>query len=65
VFAGYSVMYWTNVARPGPNIDRALDVNQIPGFPGAPAANQLRPVVPTESQNVWVQGVNFGLLFRW
>ncbi len=36
VFAGYSVMYWTNVARPGPNIDRALDVNQIPGFPALP-----------------------------
>lgn len=65
IFAGASFMYWTNVARPGPQIDRALDVNQIPGFPAAPPASQVRPLVPTQAQNVWVTGVNVGFLFKW
>jgi hypothetical protein len=65
IFAGYSIMYWTNVARPGPQIDRALDVNQIPNFPAGPNAGTIRPVVPTQAQNVWVTGVNVGILFKW
>jgi hypothetical protein len=65
IFVGASFMYWTNVARPGPQIDRALDINQIPGFPAAPPASQLRPIVPTQAQNVWVTGANVGFLFKW
>jgi hypothetical protein len=65
VFGGYSFMYWSNVARPGPQIDRALDVNQIPDFPPAPPAGTVRPIPQTESQSIWVQGVNFGFLFKW
>jgi hypothetical protein len=65
IFGGYSFTYWSNVARPGPQIDRALDENQIPDFPPAPPAGTVRPIPQTESQSVWLQGVNFGLLFKW
>ena len=65
VYAGYSILYWTNVSRPGQQIDRVLDVNRIPDFPAAPATSTIRPVNPRGSENLWAQGVNFGLIYRW
>jgi hypothetical protein len=65
VFAGYSILYWTGVSRPGRQIDRVLDENRIPGFPPAPATTSVRPIAPGGTENIWAQGVNVGLLFRW
>jgi hypothetical protein len=65
VFGGYSFLYWTNVSRPGQQVDRVLDVNRIPDFPAAPATSTIRPVNPRGSENLWAQGVNFGLMYRW
>ncbi len=65
VFAGYSILYWTGVTRPGKQIDRVLDENRIPNFPAAPATTSVRPVSPGGVENLWAQGVNVGLLFRW
>lgn len=65
VFAGYNILYWTNVARPGQAIDRVLDENRISGFPPAPPATGTRPVNTGGVDNVWVQGVSLGLLYRW
>lgn len=65
VFAGYSFMYWTNVHRPGGQIDRTLDENRIPGFPAAPAAAGIHPLPMVRAENLWVQGVNFGILWKW
>jgi hypothetical protein len=65
VFAGYSILYWTGVSRPGQQIDRVLDVNRIPDFPAAPATSTIRPVNPRGTENLWAQGVNFGIIYRW
>jgi hypothetical protein len=74
VFAGYSFLYWSNVARPGKQIDRTLDENRIPEFTALrtaagvappPAATTVRPVGRVETESFWAQGFNFGLQFRW
>ena len=65
VYAGYSILYWTGVSRPGRQIDRTLDENRIPGFGGAPPTTATRPVPPGNTESLWAQGVNLGLLFRW
>jgi hypothetical protein len=65
VFAGYSLLYWTGVSRPGNQIDRVLDVNRIPGFPAGAPTTSVRPVAPGGVENLWAQGVSVGLAFRW
>jgi hypothetical protein len=69
VFFGYDFLYWTNVVRPGDQIDLALNTSQIPNFnipPAmAPASNQVRPIVPFHSTGFWAQGINAGLEFRY
>jgi hypothetical protein len=65
VFAGYSILYWGNVLRPGEQIDRQLDVNLIPNFPAAPAATSYHPIKSDDEQSVWLQTFSFGISFRW
>lgn len=56
---GYTFIYWSKVARPGDQIDR--DVSQLP--PQAPAAAE-RPEFAFRTTDHWVQGMNFGLEYR-
>jgi hypothetical protein len=65
IFAGYTFMYWSDVIRPGAQIDRVLDVNRIPDFPAAPPIAGVRPTPSKTSENLWAQGVNFGILWKW
>ena len=65
VFGGYSLMYISDVARPGKQIDRVLDENRISDFGAAPAASGVHPVGGVRSESLWAQGVNVGLLFKW
>jgi hypothetical protein len=67
VFVGYNFLYWSNVVRPGDQIDRVLDINQIPNFRGTtnPPAPQVRPIVPFKEQSFWAQGMNVGLEYRY
>src|SRR5262249_21489944 len=55
VSVGYNFLYWTNVLRPGNQIDRVLDVTQIPNFniAGASPTGQNRPAVPVKEAGVW------------
>ncbi len=64
VIAGYTFLYWGNVARAGEQI--SLDVNEtyIPaGFetPQGPA----RPAFVWRSNDFWAQGLNLGLDYFW
>jgi hypothetical protein len=63
LYVGYTFIYWSNVLRPGDQIDRVLDSNQIPNTPPAPPARQRRPLVPFRDTDFWAHGVNFGLQY--
>ncbi len=66
VYAGYNFLYWSNVMRPGDQIDRVVDVTFVPNPPpGVPPSGQNRPTVPFTRSNFWAQGVQLGLEFRW
>lgn len=58
--AGYSLIYVTNVVRPGDQIDTRLDTNQFP----PPVAPGVFPAFPFKETNVWLQGVNLGIEAR-
>lgn len=65
-FAGYTFIYWSDVARPGDQIDRNLNPNLIPtsntfGTPGGPA----RPAPGIRSTDFYAHGLNVGLSFRY
>ena len=65
-FAGYDFLYWTNVVRPGEQIDRVLNEQMIPNFPSnPPPSNAIRPIVPFRESDFWAQGLNLGLEFRY
>jgi hypothetical protein len=63
VFAGYSIFYWSSVARPANQISNVIDSRQAPtDFNFVPG---FRGTVPIESINrtdFWAQGFNFGIL---
>jgi hypothetical protein len=68
-FVGYNFLYWSNVIRPGDQIDRVVDVNRIPRFlPAGVTAPPVFPPRPTPLFNetdFWAQGVNLGVEYRW
>lgn len=66
MFVGYNFLYWSNVLRPGDQIDRVLDETQIPNFgSSAGRAGLGRPIVPFKSTDFWAQGVSFGVELRY
>jgi len=67
LFAGYSFLYWGNVARVGDQIDRSVNVAGIPFFPQPPAipAGTARPMPLLQDTDFWAQGVNVGLEWKW
>ncbi|MBN9121194.1 MAG: BBP7 family outer membrane beta-barrel protein, partial [Planctomycetes bacterium] len=65
VFAGYNFLLWTNVIRPGDQIDRVVDVSFVPNAPGAPFSGQNRPHPLFAQRDLVVNGVQFGLDWRW
>jgi hypothetical protein len=67
LIVGYNFLYWSSVARPGDQIDRVLDITQIPNFepPGTPPAGLGRPVAIVKGTDFWAQGVTFGVELRY
>jgi hypothetical protein len=66
VYTGYTFLCWSDVARPGDQIDRGVNVNGVPasrtfGGPAVPA----RPAFAFRGSDFWAQGVNFGLELRY
>jgi len=63
--AGYDLIYWSDVARAGNQIDRAVNPNLVPsdqnfGTPGGPA----RPAFNFNHTDFWAQGFTAGLEYR-
>ena len=66
---GYSLIYWSKVARPGQQIDTSLDlaragVDGLPDIPPAGAENAVMPKFRFCTDDLWAQGMNFGLSYR-
>lgn len=64
VFTGYNFLYWTNVLRPGDQIDRVIDLTFVPNAPPLGFVAD-RPLPTLRQTDLWVQGVQFGLEVRW
>lgn len=58
---GYSFLYWTNVARPGDQIDTSLNPSQ---FPPGTLSGAARPAFTFNDSDFWAQGLNTGLEYR-
>jgi Putative beta barrel porin-7 (BBP7) len=69
VFAGYDFLYWSNVVRPGDQVDTNLNVSQIPNFGNNPAfvppSNIVRPIVPFRTSSFYAHGVSAGIEVRY
>jgi hypothetical protein len=64
VFGGYSLLYWTNVVRPGDEVDRVVNVTQLPSSP-VPFSGPARPAFSWNDTNFWAQGFNLGVEMRY
>jgi hypothetical protein len=69
-YVGYDYLYISQVARPGSQIDLAVNTNLIPTFAGgtllpATPGGPARPAFVMNRTDFWAQGINVGLEFRW
>jgi hypothetical protein len=64
IFAGYDFIYWTDVLRPGQQIDQTINPTQVPNSP-VPATGPARPAFLYQSSDFWAQGIKVGLEFRY
>lgn len=62
---GYDFMYWTDVVRPGNQIDRNINQSQSPIFGGGTLVGQAAPLPFFNRSDFWAQGVSFGLELRY
>jgi hypothetical protein len=66
VSIGYTFLYWSNVARPGDQIDRVVNPAALPILGGtAPAVGPARPAFTFKDTDFWAQGLSVGLEFRY
>ena len=58
---GYTLLYWSDVARPGDQIDLNVDSRQ---FPPPQTGTFTKPEFVLHTSDFWAQGVNLGLDYR-
>jgi hypothetical protein len=65
VFVGYTLLYWSNVVRPGDQIDFGVNTTQLP-TPTGPGTlvGEARPAFAFRNTDLWAQGINFGVEIR-
>lgn len=63
---GYTILYFSNVARPGDLLDRSVDRTKIPSSQAFNAAvpGPARPGFSWNGTDFWAQGINIGLSLR-
>lgn len=64
LFAGYTFIYWSNVVRPGDQIDLDLNPDLLPPA-SEPVTGLQRPGFRFNTTDYWVQGASVGLEYRW
>ena len=68
LFVGYNFLYIGNALRPEGLIDTGIDVARIPNFPAGgvtPLPGVARPAPQFNLSDYFVQGISFGVQFRW
>lgn len=65
VTAGYTFIYWSQVARAGDQIDTRVNPNLIPPEGPPPVTTNLFPEFNWVYSDYWAQGLNLGLEGRW
>ena len=66
LFAGYSFLWVSTVARAGEQIDPVINVTQFPIRSGdGPLVGPARPAFNFDGTDFWAQGLNFGLELRY
>lgn len=60
---GYTMIFWSNVVRPGDQIDMIVNPQLFPT--GNPGALPQRPQFDFRDSDYWVQGISFGGEFTW
>lgn len=61
---GYSLLWLGGITRPGEAIDTTLNPNLFPPA-AAPVAGPQRPVLRAPRSDVWIQSLNFGIVFTY
>jgi hypothetical protein len=68
LYAGYDLMYWSNVVRPGQQIDYNVNASQLPSVDpttGQPLPYTIngtrRPAFDYKTSDLWISGFNAGL----
>jgi hypothetical protein len=65
-FVGYTFLYWSTVARPGDQIDLAVNPAQVPVLHTAGrAAGPARPAFVGQETDFWAQGLDVGIEVRY
>ena len=69
VFVGYNFLYLSSAVRPGGVIDQNLDAARVPNLlapgSGAPQMGMARPMPQLNTSGYFVQGISFGLVYKW
>ncbi|HBJ33966.1 MAG TPA: hypothetical protein DDZ51_04215 [Planctomycetaceae bacterium] len=60
---GYTLIFWSNVVRPGDQIDLGVNPNLFP--PAVGNGLPARPEFVFRDTDYWVQGITFGGEFQW
>ncbi len=63
VRVGYSFIYWSNVARPGNQVNRLVSPNLVPTDPSYGTAGPNAPAFQFQTSSYWAQGINLGFEF--
>jgi hypothetical protein len=62
VHVGYNFLYWSRVVRPGNQIDRVINITQLPSSQGPGfVTSPFRPVFAFQGTDFWAQGIDMGL----
>jgi hypothetical protein len=64
--AGYNFLYWSNVARSGDQVNRNVNLFQVPSVAGGNAVAATPPnAVLLRSTDYWAQGITLGFELRY
>ncbi len=67
IYGGYNFLYWSDVVRPGDQIDRAINTTQVPtslAFKPGPAT-PAQPAVLNSTTDFFAHGFNAGVAIRY